>query len=761
MQLHSTAYMGTKIQREVKQQSSSNSSSATLPSLLKQCGKAKSLDDGKLLHTYICKYLNVHNTFLGNCLVEMYGDCGDVLDAASTFTYITELNLFSWNILINAYAKNGYFREALQAYHDMQHRGFSLNPQTFVCVLNALCVSGSLRDVWEIHSSIIDNGYVGQVIVCTALIKAYSKSSNLLHANVMFEHIPIKDVVSWNAMLVACTENGSFHDALVLFQHMKHEGFEPNHITYICALDACASLGSLQDARKLYAMVLTSGYVENQIVANALVNMFGKCGSLEEAKNVFSQMPHLDVFSWSTMIAACVQNGHGKEGLDLFYKMQRKDVEPNAVIFMCAIDACGSMEVLEEAKKIHTLVSQSRFSQDLAVVNALIMMYGKCRNLHAAKCVFDQVNESNVVTWNTMISIYVQNKYSKEALDLFKKMQNSNVKPNYRTFVCALDACAYLANLEEGQTICDIVAGSEHKDDLMVNTALINMYGKCGDLQSAEAIFDRISERDVVVWSSMVAAYAQNGRDEDALDLFHQVQLSSVVLDSITYVCALNACSNLSCLKEGLEIHLNVVKMGYQEELQVATALVEMYGKCGSLDSSRGVFTKMAQRDVVMWNSMIAACAQNGNGEEAITLFDEMQQAGVKPDGITFISVLSACNHIGSVEDGRRVFVLMKDHGIRHTAEHHLYMIDVLGRAGHIDDAEALIDVLPSEKIGKLWHSLLGACGSHGGDMKQASHIARCASQADPENPAPYVLLSNLYAANNGSTKAVVQGRHG
>lgn len=733
----------------------------TLPALLKQCGKAKALDDGKILHAHICKFFNVHSTFLGNCLVDMYGNCGSMEDAASVFHHIRNLNLYSWNILINAYAKNGLGQEALQLYHHMQHHGFAPNPHTFVCALNACAISVALPDVHEIHAAIIDNGYIEQVIVCTALIHVYSKSGSLDHARIVFDHIPVKDVVSWNAMLAACTQNGSYNEALVLFRLMQDEGFKPNHITFVCAVDACASLAALQDGKEIYAAIVSSGYIEDIVVSNALVNMYGKCGSLEDARNVFFQMPQRDVVSWSTMIAACVQNGHGKEGLDLFYQMQHDGIEPNPVTLLCAIDACASRAVLEEGKEIHALVAKSRYARELAVVNALISMYGKCRSLHDAKNVFDQVCKPNVVTWNAMIAVYAQNGRNREALDFFKQMQHLDVKPNQITLVCVLDACAWLADLQEGQKVNDAIIGSEYQEDVMVGTSLVNMYSKCGDLHNAKIIFDQIPQKDVVLWSAMVAACAQNGHDEEALQFFHQMQLGMLVPDPVTFVCALNACSNLSGLEEGRKIHTALIIMGYEEELQVGTALVDMYGKCGSLGSARNVFVRMAWRDVVTWNSMVAACAQNGYGEEAIALFHEMQQDGIKPDGITFISVLSACNHMGRVDDGKQFFVSMnKDYGITHTAEHYLYMIDLLSRAGHVHDAEALIHIMPFEKNAKLWLTLLGACSIHG-DLEQALHAARHVFQMDPENAAPYVLLSNMYAAASNGVKPITQCRLG
>ncbi|MCO5554864.1 hypothetical protein L7F22_008400 [Adiantum nelumboides] len=765
---HTAAFVDTDRKREARQPPrrlylqdlSGSLSSDTLSTLLKDCGKAKALDDGKLLHSHICKFLGVHNTFLGNCLVEMYGECGDLLDAASTFNLISEFNLYSWNILINAYAKNNYGIEALQAYHVMQNSGFSPTPHTFVCVLNGFDLSVTLTDVWKIHSSIIESGYIGQVIVCTALINVYGKIRSFLHADIVFKHIPAKDVVAWNAMLAACNKSGNFQDAFRLFQQMRHEGFEPSHATFTCMLETCATLGSLHDGKEMHNLAHHRGFLQNQIVANALLNMYGKCGSLEDARNVFVQMPQRDVFSWSSMIGACVRNGSAKEGLELFNQMNGGDVEPNSVTYVCAIEACASMRLINEAKRIHALVAKSKFARDLAVLSALITMYGKCRSPHDAKCVFDQVNEPSVSTWNAMISMYLQSGSHEDALDLFTKMQHLNYKPNAITLVCALDACACLANLQEGQKINDLVAESIYKDDVMVNTALIRMFGNCGDVKNAEVIFQRATEKDVILWSSMVAACAHTGCDEKALDLFYQMQLRNVIPDSGVYVCALNACSNLSCIKEGLQFHIDVVKLGYEDELQVATALVDMYGKCGSLDSAREVFTSFAQRDFIMWNTMVSACAQNSSGEEAIATFHEMLKAGINPDGITFISVLSACNHMGDVDEGKRVFALMKDYKIQHTAEHCSYMVDLLSRAGHIDDAETLIDALPSENCLKLWLLLLGACCSHG-DPEQARRIAGRALQIDPDNPTPYVLLSNMNSASKALPAVTSPGDHG
>ena len=253
----------------------------------------------------------------------------------------------------------------------MQNHELAPNTYTFVSVLNA-CVSSSIHGVHEIHASIIEHGLMKDVIVCTSLMNIYSKKGGLHQAKLIFNDMHVKDVVSWNAIIASCTQNGSFDDALALFNTMKGQGFDPNHITFVCALDACSSLGALRDGKEIHESIIHNGYMENIIIGNALLDMYGKCGSLKDAKEVFSNMPKLDVISWSTMISICVQNGYCEEGLCYFYKMKKEGIEPTSVTFLCVIDACASGKMLEEGEKIHSIIARSKYSEELSVSKIIL-----------------------------------------------------------------------------------------------------------------------------------------------------------------------------------------------------------------------------------------------------------------------------------------------------------------------------------------------------------------------------------------------------
>lgn len=388
------------------------------------------------------------------------------------------------------------------------------------------------------------------------------------------------------------------------------------------------------------------------------------------------------------MIAACSKNEHAREALHLFYQMQIEDIKPN----------------------------------------------------------------EDVVSWSSMIAACGQNEHSKEALDLFHQMRIDGINPDRVAFLCAVDACATSSDLKQGQEMHVAIVESGYDGDIIVATALVNMFGKCGDLDDAWNVFGRMPQRDVVSWSAMIAACAHNGHAKCALELFNQMQVAGVIPNKIAFFGSLEACANMAALEEGQEIHALLVANGYDQEVFMGNALITMYGKCANLHAARTVFGRMSQQNVISWNAMIGSYAQNGHNEKVLDLFHQMQLEGVKPDKITFISVLTACNHTGKVGEGRRIFFSMQRiYGITPSVEHCVCMIDLLGRSGDLDEAEDFIKVMPFEETSSAWASLLGACKFHG-DIERGLRAAKQCMELDPSNAASYVTLWNLHAVAEKQT---------
>jgi len=520
--------------------------------------------------------------------------------------------------------------------------------------------------------------------------------------------MPERNVVSWTAMIVGYSQSGFCEESLKLFYQMQNSGTKPNSFTFNSVLSTCANLDDLEQSNHIYGQIIKMGFESDVSVSNALVNLNVKLGSIDRARQLFDNMPERDIYSWTTMVAGYAQSGR-----------------------------------LEDAREL-----------------------------------FDKMPERNVVPWSAMISGYSQNDDCEDALNLFLQMQQAGVKPNESTLSSVLSACAGLAALEAGKQVHTYIIKRGLELDVFVGSALVDMYAKSGSMECANAAFSTSPETNVVLWNSMIAGHAQNGQVEDALeifckmpernlvswnamiaaysqneqsqralDLFSQMQLDGWTPDQCTFTSVLSACANIAAMEQGKQAHAKVIEQRLVSDVFMGRALVDMYAKCGSIEDARHVFDKMPVRNVVSWTVMILGYALHGHGKTALLLFDEMQQAGMKPNHITFVGVLSGCSHSGLVEDGWHHFSSMnRDYCLTPREEHYTCMVDLLCRAGRLDEAENFIKKMPFEPNSVVWLSLLSACKIYV-NVELGQHAAQRLFELEAENPSTYVMLSNIYAA--------------
>eukprot|EP01018_Ginkgo_biloba_P001347 Gb_16635 [translate_table: standard] len=502
-------------------------------------------------------------------------------------------------------------------------------------------------------------------------------------------------------------KQGRLTDALHIL-HVCDEAVSTS--TYDALLQVCLHKKSLPEGKLVHAHMIEAGFkCQDVSLGNKIVTLYTKCECLLDARRVLDQMPILNVVSWTAMIAAYVRHGHSEEALSLFYRMQLMDnCQPNQFTFASILPACGNLESLEQGMEIHEEIIRRGFQSDVFVGNALVDMYAKCGSIENARTVFEKMDQRSVVSWNAMIAGYAQTGRVEEALKLFQKMPERNV---------------------------------------VSWTAMIAGYAKNGFVDDALQLFQKMPERNVVSWTAMIAGYAQNGYAEEALKFFRQMLLEGVKPNSNTFASVLPACINLAALEQGKDIHEEILRSGFQSDVFVGSALIDMYAKCGSIENARDVFDKMPQRNVVSWNVMIAGYALHGLSTEALKLFEQMQHSGTNPNHVTFLGVFSACCHAGLVDEGRQYFDRMRErHHITPAMEHYSCMVDLLGRAGRLDEAQDFINKMPIKPGATVWGCLLGACRIHN-NIELGQHVADHLFELETEDAAPYVLMSNIYAA--------------
>ncbi|KAJ7514986.1 hypothetical protein O6H91_23G067500 [Diphasiastrum complanatum] len=427
--------------------------------------------------------------------------------------------------------------------------------------------------------------------------------------------------------------------------------------------------------------------------------------------------------------------------------MQKEGVKPDKVIFVSVLNACISCDALQEGKRIHACIVDRGWEKDVIVGTALFQMYSKCGSLEDARRIFSAIVEKDVITWTAMITTYTHYGDDKAALQLFSEMQQKGVKPNKVTYISILNACATPLALPQGRLIHSKIVAEGFESDVVVGTALLQMYAKCGSLEDSWKIFKAMPTRNVITWNALITANVHRQYGESALSLFKQMEEEGIGPDKVTFVSILDACAILGFLAEGKRIHAQILGLGLESDVMLGTALISMYGKCGTFEEARWMFEKVSNRDTICWTSMIATCTQHGYDREALQLFGQMQSNGMKPDEVAFLGVLSACSHAGFVDDGWHYFHSMKeDAKIIPQAEHYGCMVDLYGRAGLLDEAQAIVCTLPFQANAVVWMSFLGACRVHQ-DVKRGRLAAEHLLELEPQTSSPYVVLSNTYAA--------------
>ncbi|KAJ7290872.1 hypothetical protein O6H91_04G032800 [Diphasiastrum complanatum] len=719
----------------------------TYACLLKGCTRRKALVEGKRVHAIIVQMGLNSNIYLGNTLVNMYAKCGSVLDARQVFDSMPEHNVFSWTNIITAYANNGQGEEAINLFQRMQQRGIPPNKVAFVVVLKACARIPALEQGKQLHSDIIIRGFDSDVIVGSTLVDMYARFGCIEDARQVFNNMHDRDVVSWNAMIAGYARHRLGKEALNLYEQMKQGGVQSNNITYVLLLKACASIAAIEQGKQLHLDMSKSGFVSDVIVENALFDMYAKCGCIEQARQVFDKMHERNVVSWTAMVAGYAGQGLGKEALALYEQMKQEGVQPNNVTYVVLLKACASTAALEVGKQLHSDIIKRGFESDVIVGSTLVDMYAKCMCIENARQVFNSMHERNVVSWNAIISGYAQQGLGKEALALYEQMKQEGLQPDVVTYLVLLKACARTAALEYGKRLHLDIIKSGFELDVSAGNTLIDMYAKCGHMEDAWKVFNNIQERNVVSWTAIIAAYAERGLGKEALALYEQMKQEGVQPNKVTYIVLLKACASVAALEVGRQLHLDFIKRGYELDVIVGSTLIDMYAKCVCIEDARQVFSNMHERNVVSWTAMIAGYAQHGLAKEALKLLEQMQRENIKPNEVTYLSVLSACSHSGLVDKGHHLFNSMcKDHAVTPTMDHYACMVDLLGRAGCVADAEDLIRKMPIQPNSVVWMTLLSAARNHG-HVEIGKRAFDCVMKLEPENPAAYVLLSNIYAA--------------
>lgn len=502
-----------------------------------------------------------------------------------------------------------------------------------------------MADVRQVHAVAVRSPDGPSIFVANNLISSYVRFSEISDARKVFDVMPERSVVSWTAMMNGYQKSGDYNEVVRLFLDMVGRGERGNSLSFVCLLKSCGEQCNIKLGQQVHCYVV-KGRWSNVIVDSALAHFYAQCGDVSSASVLFDKMTSRDVISWTTMITAYVQQGHGDKALQMFSEMVSEGFLPNEFTVCSILKACAEEKALRCGKQLHGAVVKKLYKDDIHVGSALVSMYARNREVLDAQAVFDMMPRRNTITWTSLISGYAQSGRSEKAISLFRQMKTRRVSVNNLTIVGLLSACGSIRSLCLGKELHAQIIKNSIQENLQIGSTLVWCYCKCGEYTYAARILEEMPDRDAISWTAMISGYNSVGHSAEALKSLDDMLWDGVTPNTYTYSSALKACAKLEALQDGRRIHGVVNKTPAFSDVFVGSSLIDMYMRCGKTDEARQVFDAMPEHNLVTWKVIITGFAQNGLCEEAFKYMYLMEQEGHDVDDFMLSKVLTSCGNL-------------------------------------------------------------------------------------------------------------------
>lgn len=591
---------------------------------------------------------------------------GDLRSARNLFDALLHRDEISWTTMISGYVNASDSSQALSLFSKMwvapnaRMDDFVLSLALKACGLNVNVKFGEM-----LHGYSVKTGFVNSVFVGSALLDMYMKNGRVFDGCRLFDEMPLRNVVSWTAIITGLVRGGCSLQGLSYFADMRRDGIEHDTYTFAIALKACADLQLLNHGKEIHAKTIKNGVDKPSYVVNSLASMYSKCGKLAYGLHLFENMRKPDVVSWTSVINTYVQTGNDHQGIQAFVRMRVCGVCPNEYTYAAVISGIANVARIGWGRQLHARVLQGGLANALSVANSLMTMYSKCGQTASASAVFHEMGRRDIISWSTIIAGHAQGGYGEEALELLSWMRREGPKPTEFALSSVLSVCGSMAILEQGRQLHAYALTVGLDQAALIRSALINMYSKCGSLRDAEKTFSLLENDDIVSWTAMINGYADHGHSREAIDLFEKLRHFGLRPDSVTLIGVLSACSHVGLLELGFQYFDSMTKeYGIAPSKEHYGCMIDLLCRAGRLQEAEDMIKSMpVERDDVVWSTLLRASREHGDVERARAAAENLLQRDPECAG-THITLANIYASRGKWREAAEVRKLMKSKGV-------------------------------------------------------------------------------------------------
>ncbi|EPS69232.1 hypothetical protein M569_05536, partial [Genlisea aurea] len=548
---------------------------------------------------------------------------GDLGAARDMFDSMLSKDEISWTTMISAYVNASDSSEALCLFSKMWAApGYCrMDPIILSLALKACAQTSDVANGETLHGYCLKTGFVNSVFVASATVDMYMKAGRVSEGCMLFDEMPLRNVVSWTAIITGLVHAGLNSRALVYFRSMwSDDGVEHDSYTFAVALKACADMEFLKNGKEIHSRTIKKGFDATSFVANSLSAMYSKCGKLSYGLRLFEGMRKRDVVSWTSLITTYVQTGRERLGIDSFMTMRSHGILPNEYTFAAVISGIANIGRLDFGRQLHGHVLLAGFGDASSVANSLMTMYSKCGYCDSARVIFLNMAARDVVSWSTLIAGYSQSSSEggEAVFDLLSWMRREGPRPTEYPVSSVLSFCGSMAILDQGRQLHSyaLIVGLDRTP--MIRSSLISMYSKCGSIAEAERVFEESDGfNEVVSWTAMINGYADHGRSLEAIRLFEKLRDAGLKPDSVTFVGVLNACSHSGLGELGFGYFDSMMRdYGISPSREHYGCMIDLLCRAGKLREAMGMISSMPwEADPVIWSSVLRGSREKGDVE--------------------------------------------------------------------------------------------------------------------------------------------------
>ncbi|XP_052201358.1 putative pentatricopeptide repeat-containing protein At5g52630 [Diospyros lotus] len=554
--------------------------------------------------------------------------------------------------------------------------GFTVDASIYVPLLQECIEKASVSEAEIVHGHIVKTGRDEDLFLMTFLVNVYGRCKAMENARKVFEKLPQRNVVTWTSLMMGYVHNSQPEIAIRVFIEMLEVGAYPTNYTLGVVLNACSSTFGVELGKQIHSYIIKYHIEYDTSIGNALCSLYSKCGNLSAAVKSFWRIEEKNVISWTTVISACGDNGDSAMGLNFFSGMLCEGIKPNEFTLTSALSLCCVMLALDVGLQVHSLSIKLGYESNLPVTNSIMYLYLKCGCVREAKKLCDRMETVSLVTWNAMIAGHAQMMdlgedslfayhCGVEALNIFLRLHRSGIKPDLFTFSSTLTVCSSLLALQQGEQIHAQTIKTGSLSEVVVGTALVNMYNKCGSIERASKAFVEMPTRTLISWTSMITGFAQHGRSQQALQLFEDMRFVGIKPNAVTFVGVLSACSHAGMVDEAL-FYFETMKTRYKIKpvMDHFACLIDMFVRLGRLDEAFDIIKRMEfEPSEFIWSMLIAGCRSHRNLELGFYAAEELLKLTPR-NSETYVLLLNMYLSAERWKDVSRVRKLMREEKI-------------------------------------------------------------------------------------------------